>query len=499
MRASIWCLAFAAPLLPWAARGQDEAAWPPTVITIRPAASPVPALRYSLLPKAGDQIPGNAAIFYHRAIEIAMSVRSHRAFLDRHLNKPQKESDAAEQEAHTNWQTMPVATLPRDAVRKFLEQYSLSLHEIELGARRESCDWEFQRRDEGFTMMFEDLQEMRGLGRLLVLKIRLEIAEGRIDSAIHWLQTGFAMARHVGGQSNSLIQMLISSAMTSQMTILLEELIQTPGAPNLYWAVVNLPRPFIDVTTAYEGEKHLLEKEFPQLNTVDGTPWSMEQARVFSDDFHKKMAMLSGDLARTSSSSTQPDMKDLGSHLLFTAMIARAYPEAKRSLLAQGRSAAEVEAMPTVQAVALHSYRLYQEARDDIFKWIGLPYWQGYRGMNDAEQKPRAGWNTLKGGIPFAIVLPAIRSAYVVASRVDRQLDVVQTLEAIRLFAAGHQGALPPSLDAITEAPVPIDPSTGKPFNYKVDGTTATLTAPPPPGYEGVPQYKIHYELKLAR
>ena len=83
-------------------------------------------------------------------------------------------------------------------------------------------------------------------------------------------------------------------------------------------------------------------------------------------------------------------MKDLGSHLLFTAMVARAYPEAKRQLIAQGRSAAQVEAMPSIQVVALHSYRLYEEARDDIFKWAGLPYWQGHKGMSDAEQHPRA-------------------------------------------------------------------------------------------------------------
>ena len=60
----------------------------------------------------------------------------------------------------------------------------------------------------------------------------------------------------------------------------------------------------------------------------------------------------------------------------------------------------------------------------------------------------------------------------------------MQNIEAIRLYAAGHDGSLPPSLEAITEAPVPIDPATGKSFDYKVDGSTATLTAPAPPGFE---------------
>ena len=178
----------------------------------------------------------------------------------------------AELEEQNNWLTQPLATLPRDALRKHLERHAFSLHEVELGARREFCDWEFQRRDEGFEMMFQDLQEMRGLGRLLVLKIRLEIVEGRIDSAIHWLQTGFAMARHVGSQSSSLIQMLIASAITTQMTGVLEELVQAPGAPNLYWALANLPRPFSTSASAMEGEKqHSREGVSPAQDRGLGT------------------------------------------------------------------------------------------------------------------------------------------------------------------------------------------------------------------------------------
>ena len=185
MRASVWSLAFAASLLPWAARGQDETeSPPPTVITIRPAASPVPALKYSLLPKPEEQIPGNAAIFYHRAIE------RH----DRDPASPDHPDPAQDSRRHRRgcrgrggasaaWLTQPLATLPREAVRKVPGTATqFSLHEIELGARREFCDWEFQRRDEGFNLILEDMQEMRSLGRLLVLKTRLEIAEGRIDS-----------------------------------------------------------------------------------------------------------------------------------------------------------------------------------------------------------------------------------------------------------------------------------------------------------------------------
>ena len=74
---------------------------------------------------------------------------------------------------------------------------------------------------------------------------------------------------------------------------------------------------------------------------------------------------------------------------------------------------------------------------------------------------------------------------------------MVQYIEAIRIYAANHNGMLPPSLDAITETPVPIDPATGKSFEYKLDGSTATLRRRACSPCEHS-EYKIRYELKLA-
>ena len=40
---------------------------PVTRMTVRPAAAPVPALRYKLLPEPRDLTPGNAVMLYYRA------------------------------------------------------------------------------------------------------------------------------------------------------------------------------------------------------------------------------------------------------------------------------------------------------------------------------------------------------------------------------------------------------------------------------------------------
>ena len=255
MRYVTGLLALAVSLPPAVVRGDDESdAPPPTVILVRPAASPVPALKYKLLPDRRDLIPGNAAIFYHRAIEHLMDAESSQR-LDAARAKTSSKQLNEQAETMGGWLTQPLAELPREAIRKHLERYANSLHEAELGARREFCDWEFQRRDEGFNLLLLDMQETRALCRLLVMKTRLEIAEGRIDSAIHWLQTGLALGRHVGQHASTLIQSLISAAITTQMAVPLEDLIQAPGAPNLYWALVNLPRPFLDISSALDGEQ----------------------------------------------------------------------------------------------------------------------------------------------------------------------------------------------------------------------------------------------------
>jgi hypothetical protein len=51
----------------------------------------------------------------------------------------------------------------------------------------------------------------------------------------------------------------------------------------------------------------------------------------------------------------------------------------------------------------------------------------------------------------------------------------VQCIEALRAFAAAHEGKLPSSLEEMVDTPAPTDPATGKAFEYSVSGTVATL------------------------
>ncbi|NOR67536.1 MAG: hypothetical protein GQ528_09285 [Woeseiaceae bacterium] len=66
--------------------------------------------------------------------------------------------------------------------------------------------------------------------------------------------------------------------------------------------------------------------------------------------------------------------------------------------------------------------------------------------------------------------------------RLDRNIALLRTIEAVRMFAAAHSGRLPGSLAEITSVPVPADPVTGEGFLYKrIDARKARLEAPVSP------------------
>ncbi len=70
-------------------------------------------------------------------------------------------------------------------------------------------------------------------------------------------------------------------------------------------------------------------------------------------------------------------------------------------------------------------------------------------------------------------------------------------MEAIRMYAADHDGRLPDSLNDITKVPVPADPVRGEEFVYQVVEGKAVLEGPAPPGES--PSEGIRYELTLKQ
>jgi hypothetical protein len=470
------------------ATGQEEAA-KPTQISLRPAKAPVPALKYQLLPERRTLVPGNAAIFYHRAVE---------AMLDKYSSmraqKASKEKNAfADERAINAWVIGPLSAIPREQAKGLLDDRRNALREVELGARRQSCEWEFDQRDEGVAILIQEISEMRALIRLVALRARIAVLEGRIDEAFHWIQTGFAMARHCS-QGPLLIQALIGVSLSQSMCRPLEDLVQAPGAPSFFWAISHRPHPLTDFSAGFESERFLLEREIPTLSQLDGPAWSVEKGRAFADELQEKLLKL----AEIADGSGNSELRKWSNKLAMAGMIYQVYPDAKRALVAQGRSAQQIESMPAVQVAVLYTFQRYEQLRDEFFKWTSLPFYQGYKGMGESSANL---YSQAKGSMLFklfTLLIPSVRASGLAQALSERRLDAIQCIEAIRIHAAVF-GRLPSRLDEITEAPVPLDSATGKPFEYRLEGDRATLKASYPPGGLDIWQHKLNYELNLTR
>jgi hypothetical protein len=445
-------------------------------LKLQPAAAPVPALKYQLLPELRDQKPGNAVLLYYRAFS------------------PEWMTWRREQQKQIDAWTDDMRKVPGKELRWVLT--SAQLKEIDLGARRAYADWELaeRARAEGIGLLLPDMQGFRQLAVLLAMRARLEMADGHLDQAAHTLQTGLALGRHIG-EGPTLIQSLVGAAVTNLMLIQVEEMIQTPKAPNLYWALTQLPAPFIDLRKPYQGERLMVDNLFPGMREMLADPRTkpLSEAQV-----HELVDRLAGALQGLGLTSEHYRWQG---RIGLAALAAQIYPQAKRFLLSQGRAAKDVEAMPVIQAALLYEIHNYDRHLDNSIKWAGLPYWQARAGMDQAERELRQAKAAGPGNGTFlaTLLVPAAVRVQQASARTDRRIAALRCIEALRLHVAARDGKLPGRLGDIQEVPVPSDPMTGRPFTYTVDGNRAVLYAPPPDGEKAGPHNTLRYELTVAR
>ena len=462
-----------------AVRGRAADADPhlPIKIVLYPAHEPRPALKYQLLPPLLERRPGNAAIHYLKVPHERTALFASSAFWT----------------TVCNWAEMPLPEL-RKAAGGEGKQYAWIVNpsgifdDLDRGARCESCDWDLPIREKEFyAILLPEVQSARQSGRILAARARLQIADGRYDEAVRTLRTGFAFGRHVA-QAPTVISGLVGATITGSMSKQIETFIQQPDAPNLYWALASLPRPVIDFRPGFDAEMAAIYLQFPDLRDLDKKSYTAEQWRQLLQQIDDKMVdlMLSGIL--------DAPLPRRPHHVGLAASMLAGYPRAKRFLIARGHSPAEVEAMPVPQVILLYTMQNYDELRDDMFKWLAVPYAEARRGLEQVNRRIRD--ESCLEIIPLAgIFLPALQSCKQCEARTDRDLVALEVLEALRLYAADHDGRLPENLKDITEVPIPLDPLRGEPFLYQRQGDTAILESPSPAN----PNLRLRYEIQLNR
>jgi hypothetical protein len=315
---------------------------------------------------------------------------------------------------------------------------------------------------------------MRMLATELQKRFRDEVSQRRFDDALVTAKTMFALSRHMG-EHPTLIGGLVAIAISMVTIAPLEEMLEQPGCPNLYWALTQLPAPFISIGTGLEGERIFIATELRDLS--DKEPMTTAQLkklilyidRILEDgrDGKKTLEYLSG---------RAKDEKYMAA--------------ARARLIENGIPAERLDTFSTYQVVLLNEKLQYEIDRDEAIKFSALPTWEAIPRM-DALSTP-------KHRALFFGFLPALQKVRRAQGRLEQRIALLRHVEAIRLYAAAHGGKVPEKL-ADVDVPLPCDPFTGKAFRYEVIDGVAHVRGSPPKGDEKSPPYNLHYEIIIRK
>ncbi len=173
----------------------------------------------------------------------------------------------------------------------------------------------------------------------------------------------------------------------------METLIEQPDAPNLYWALTVLPRPFVRFRNPLLGESMLIESFLPRLSDIETTVMTVQQ---IEDQLNRARGAM-GESAWSDTFGRPGPARGP----CWRCIVAKTYPASKAALIKKGRSSNEVEAMPALQVVLLYSLDEYRRHRDALFCWADVPFWQAVPGLRRAEEDLKAARDKRVGRIAY--------------------------------------------------------------------------------------------------
>jgi hypothetical protein len=457
-------------------------------MTVTPAGEPKPALKYRIVPGPLDLKPGNAALFYCRSFAEGSLKAAWKAI----------ESKFTYDEVHGNesidgWYDVsrPLYSIPRDKLQEASASFDTIMSQfVERGVVRRECDWGHNIQEikgtEIIATLLPEIQECRSLGRAITLRTRAAIAERDYERTIEHLRATYQLSRHVA-QAPFLVSGLVGIAVANMANVEVIELIASKDSPNLYWALAEMPRPFIDLQPSVRFEMSLGPRMFPFLMEPAKKEHSAEEwTRQFAEAL----------METTQVAGSPPHLNKFGAQLAATGLALVSYSAAKERLIMDGMDREAVEQMPVAKVIAIDSSRGYQRLADEFEKWWYTPLPVALEREKEAARLLGPGkLDKSYGEILASLLLPALSAARNAQVRLDWQLNALQTIEAIRMHAA-ETGELPKSLDDIKVVPVPVSPLTGKPYDYRLEGVTAVLDLP---ANKLIRNFAWRFEIKLAK
>jgi hypothetical protein len=447
-------------------------------MTVTPAAEPVPALRHRLVAREIDLKSGNAVPYYYRA---ELDLRSVMKELRKEFDE---DTQLSPWYGPVDVDATPIAKLPLEKVRKASQKFEpLYNSHLRTAFERRNCDWELGieeiRSVETISFLIEEVQGAREIGRMMALRARLAIAEHRYDDAIEFMRNQYRLGRDVA-KMPFVVSGLVGVAISNLANGPLIDLIANRDSPNMYWALSELPQPLIDIRPAARFEMDNGPRMFPFIDRAETTEHApQEWNRLFTQAI-RDYSRVGGNLW---GGSNGKELNVVEAGVAATLLGLNGYTHAKERLIADGMDRQQVENMAVGQVVAIYSERCYRSFSDDYEKLWYMPYAELEKASNSIENRMRnasaLGTSDDREILPIAsLLIPAIQACRETQTRLERDVAALRVIEALRMYAASHDGQLPKTLSDVTAVPIPPNPATGKPFVYRLDGTTAVLELP---------------------
>ncbi len=444
----------------------------PKVIKLHPAGEPDPALRYRFWPAIDQRRQISPHPFLSRANLLATQALAQ----DRSNEFP---------EFYDKVGNFPLDQVANEETRQFLQRYgTTALDQLSEIDRLMDTTYDLQLENRSLTEMFDlllpEVQESRQLARLLQVRIRVAIAEKRWDDAVDDLRVGFRLAEIVGDSAPLLINKLTGFAIAGMMLGVVEEAIQQPECPNLYWALAAIPSQRVfDLSDALEFEIGNIARILRVQNLNRPGSFSTEMARDQLVSVVQQIIKYAGSMGGNRGSDRGDDNDDAIARLL-AGMYIVAMAEPSGELLIESKDwSAHAADLSAAQVVLLATQLRLLRTRDDWTKWNLLP-----TDLNiNTEEKFNLKHQDLRAAdvvtVLTGLLMPALNTARTASRRGIQQQHLWMTLEALRMHAA-QSGELPISLDTLQPVPALPDAIAQKPFDYeRTSPTTATLTHAP--------------------
>jgi len=452
-------------------------------LAVYPAPIPQPAMKYRLLPRLSEQTPGNAALLYDTIfLQIANEDGIKEGQSKDLKDEKEKEKYFTNADKLSNWLNTPLAELPKDEVQKILDNVQpWCIEYAKMASKRMQCNWELPVREitNPFECMLPELHRARSLGRILAMKARLSLAEGKSKEALKTLQIGFALSRQVGNEKETIINSLVGIAIANMMSDQLLDLTQLKDAPTLYWSLSNLPHPFLSYHNAVECEEFVFNKYFPELQEARKGQHTPEQWQQLWESLVQRINDIPTDWYPEHDKKTYDAKK----------LLEENYPKVQDLLINKGWPEKEIRSMAPAHVMLLAGSQVYGEMRDEIAKWLGIDYSQWPNSLREHYEDLLKDYRE----VPLMEFFPVFGKTARTQARCERNFEILRTIEAIRLYAHSHDGKLPGSLDDVKDVPIPSNPMTGKPFPYHLEGDTAVLMA------DGDTKTNFQYRIKIAK